>query len=314
MTSIFKNLKIQKFFSISPNSKSFEPTIAEEGRRNLNELAPNFGAKFSDQLLDAMRVEATQQEKETPFTALDLFSTNGVSPKYLRERALAIFEKTENNVNKASSVRELNELYKKAVDFLANTLKRNIPLGLIQKEWKNFDEFFAAVENHTKSHEQAQSADSENVNGKVLINDSKENTNGLYSLFFCGILKAMIVEKEIENNKSAIEDLDVQMAKLVQKLSELPGVKIDTKQHTYVISGQNGQAMMGKFEYNAKSENSIKTKMVYKREYNSLDKFGDLLRMRFVLDSSASEEDYIATVEKVLELYNPKKLPKLKVK
>lgn len=120
----------------------------------------------------------------------------------------------------------------------------------------------------------------------------------------------MIVEAELRKSQKYIEELDLQMNELVERTKRIHGVTVDNKNGKYAISGIGG----GEFEYNAKSRNSIKMKMIYKREYTSIDKFKDLLRMRFILADTASEEEYIETVLRVASMYEKNSLPTLKVK
>lgn len=117
-------------------------------------------------MIAAFHTNSIHADKESniAFTELDLFDTDGLSGEFLRKRALEVFGKSENQINKKSFINELNSIYAEAVEFLGNSLKRNVPNGLKEKSWKDFDEFMLAVENHTKKKDMLHVNASENAN------------------------------------------------------------------------------------------------------------------------------------------------------
>lgn len=208
------------------------------------------------------------------FTWLDLFGTSAFSFQELKLKIHELLGVWKNKKNRDKQIPLFNTIYVNSLNYLERVLYRQVPRAFKDKKWESLDDFIIAVQSHTN-----------------------RDINGAYSLIFCAILKIMLVEIELVNKIQTIDNLDKDMDILRCKVETIPGFNIlknnkDTDYKSYILDS----LYQWKMEYRPKSIDSIRTKMIYNRKYNGVDKFQDLLAMRFELDDSMWQSWYIHTI------------------
>ncbi len=211
-----------------------------------------------------------------PFTNLDLFSLDGFSLQDIRQKIFKELGLKDSKNNEEKATVKLNRIYRESVSYLERVLYRKIPNGLKNKSWTSTSEFLGHLESHLK-----------------------RDTSGLYSLMFCGIIKVMLVEVGLDENP-AVSQLDADMVDLMAKFTRIPWMKVNKKSkkndyQSYILD----DIYEGKLEDRPKGADSIRTKLIYNRPYNTLEKFKDLQAMRLELDPSGGETGYVHTIRKI---------------
>ena len=175
-----------------------------------------------------------------------------------------------------------------------------IPLGLRTKKWNSVDEFVRAIKDHTDNS---------------IAGDKKKN--GAYSIMFCAILKTMIVESDIHRNQK-IGQLDQDLENLNNHLKSTLGLKevkskgkkkpgAEPKYTEYTLDGHIIQIAS-----RAKTKDAIRLKEIYKRKYQSVEDFGDLLGIEIELDESLGLDAHVHIISRIKQaLYGKAKSQKV---
>lgn len=208
------------------------------------------------------------------FTGLDLFGTSAFSFKEIKIKLFEVLQIQKQSKNAEKILPLFNDFYNNSINYLERVLYRRIPKAFKEKSWKSLDEFIIAVQNHTN-----------------------RDINWAYSLIFCAIIKVMLIEIALYDKIHIIENLDKDMDALRKKVEDIWWFNIlknnkDVHYKSYVLDG----LYQWKMEDRPKSIDSIRTKMIYNRKYNGVDKFQDLLAMRFELDDSMWQSWYVHTI------------------
>ena len=232
------------------------------------------------------------QKWDFPFTNLDLFSVDGFSPEDIKKKFFTElwFKDSKNNEMKATV--KLNRIYNDSISYMERVLYRKIPKWLKDKEWSSTSEFLEHINTHLK-----------------------RDTEGIYSLMFCAIIKVMLVEVGLDENP-IVDELDVDMADLMDKFTNIPGMKVNTKSRKHDYQNYNlDNLYKWRLWSRPKSIDSMRTKLIFNRPYDKISKFKDLLALRIELDPKWWEPGYIHTIRKIRDnLYGMNKKMSFEIK
>jgi hypothetical protein len=258
-------------------------------------------AKRRTELFEGRTFDNTAPDGD--FTRLDLFNTVGITEGELRNfMAKRLLVKDIGN-NLEQKLGDLQSIYDTSISFMERVLYLKIPLGLRTKKWNSVDEFIRAIKDHTDN----------NVAGSG-------KRNGAYSIMFCALLKTMIVESDIYRNPK-IDQLDQDLENLNNHLKTSLGLKEikqkgkkksekleDTARYTeYTLDGHTIRIAS-----RAKTRDAIRLKEIFKRKYQSIEDFGDLLGVEIELDDTQSIEAHTHIISRIKEaLYGRSKTQKI---